>query len=315
MTVAGVRSSSSTGVERYVRLLAGALAAEHVEYLCAAEPVRGCDAHWHLANSSRGVAWQAPRHRRPFVVTVHDVIPRAAVLERAYARFVYPLVVERAVRIIVHSSFAADLLAARSGVDVARLDVVPHPVPRGPSLSRVEARALLGWDGGELVAVLPGAARSVKLVAEALEATAGTPWRLALVGEPRDRGLVRLARESGACVLPSPDYATYQRAFAGADCVLVLRRGSVGETNGPLLDALGAKRAVLATATGSIPEVADGAVELCEPTVRSIRGGLLDLADASRRTELEELAGRRALALDWADSARAHRAIFEEVFG
>jgi glycosyltransferase involved in cell wall biosynthesis len=315
MTVVGVRSSSSTGVERYVRLLAGALVAERVEYLCADEPLRGCDAHWHLANSSRSAVWQAPRHRRPYVVTVHDVVPRTAALERAYAHFVYPRIVGRATRIIVHSAYAADLLAERSGVDGARLAVVPHPAPRGPELSRAEARASLGWNESDLVAVLPGASRSVKLIAEALEASAGTPWRIALAGEPRDRALVRLADETGALMLSSPDDAAYQCAIAAADCVLVLRRGSVGETNGPLLDALGARRAVLATATGSIPEVAAGAVELCDPTVVSIHRGLIELADDARRAELEELAGCRASALDWRASARAHRAIFDEVFG
>ncbi len=163
--------------------------------------------------------------------------------------------------------------------------------------------------------MLPGAVRSVKLVGEAVAAASGSGWRLALVGEPREPELVRLAQRGGALVCSSPADDEYQRAVVAADCVLVLRRDSVGETNGPLLDAIGAHRAVLATATGAIPEVAGDAAELCLPETDSISRGLAALADDGRRNELEALAAIRAADLDWSTSARAHRAIFEEVFG
>jgi len=315
MKVAGIRSGRSTGVSRYAGLLADALAGEGVDYTCVDAPLQDWEAHWHLANSSRGSVRQASRHDRPFVVTVHDVVPRTKMLEPVYSRLVYPLVVRRAARVVVHSRLAADLLVRRAGIPPGSVDVIPHPAPAAPALTRAEARAGLGWPDEEQVAVLPGAVRGVKLVAEALAATERSGWRLAVVGEPRERGLVRMAREHGAYVHESPSDGDYQRALLAADCVLVLRRDSVGESNGPLLDALGARRAVLATATGSIPEVAGCAAELCDPDVASIRRGLLALADDGRRLELEMLAASRAADLDWSASARAHRAIFDEVFG
>ena len=314
MNVAGIRSERSTGVARYAGLLADALVGEDVEYACVDAPVQGWEAHWHLANSSRGSLWQARRHGRPFVVTVHDVAPRTKALEPAYSRLVYPLVVHRAARVIVHSRLAAELLARRAGISPGHIDVISHPAPTAPAVTRAEARAGLGWPDEAHLAVLPGAVRGVKLVAEALAATERSGWRLAVVGEPRERSLIRMAREHGAYVLESPSDDVYQRALLAADCVLVLRRDSVGESNGPLLDALGAHRAVLATATGSIPEVAGDAAELCSPDVASIRRGLLALADDDRRLELEMLAASRAAGLDWNASARAHRAIFDEVF-
>jgi glycosyltransferase involved in cell wall biosynthesis len=154
----------------------------------------------------------------------------------------------------------------------------------------------------------------VKLVREAIEAASNTSWRVAVVGEPRDPDLVALARSRGAAVLEAPDDSTYALAIAAADCVLVLRRGSVGETNGPLLDAIGARRAILATRGGSIPEVADGAAQLCDPDVASIAAGLDALASAARREELEANTMRRADELQWDASAQAHRSVFEEVF-
>jgi glycosyltransferase involved in cell wall biosynthesis len=187
-------------------------------------------------------------------------------------------------------------------------------VPPALSLTREEARAELGWSQTEKIAVLPGAVRSVKLVAEAVAAANQSGWRLALVGEPREPDLVTYARGYGALVCESPADELYRRAVVAADCVLVLRRDSVGETNGPLLDAIGAGRAVLATATGAIPEVAGDAAELCEPDTVSIARGLVALADRGRRAELEALAASRARDLDWSVSARAHRSIFEEAF-
>jgi glycosyltransferase involved in cell wall biosynthesis len=248
------------------------------------------------------------------VVTVHDVEPRTRLLLPAYRRLVYPGVVAHATRVVVHSAFAADLLRGHIELPHARIDVVPHAATVPAVRDRSAARQILGWPVGVPTVVLPGAARSVKLVREAIDAAAGTEWRLVLVGEPRDRELLRRARASRVDVLAAPADATYEAAIAASDVVLVLRRDSVGETNGPLLDALGAGRAVLATPTGSIPEVAGDAALYCAPTVDSIRGGLRQLLDESARTTLERAAQSVGASLSWQAVADAHRRIFEEVF-
>ena len=90
--------------------------------------------------------------------------------------------------------------------------------------------------------------------------------------------------------------------------------GSVGETNGPLLDALGAGRAVLATATGSIPEVAGDAALYCDGTPDAIQFGLAALSDSSARAELEQAASAKAAGLTWKASAAMHASLFREVF-
>src|SRR5262249_62358068 len=99
----------------------------------------------------------------------------------------------------------------------------------------------------------------------------------------RDRATARAARDEGVLVVDTPDDEQYERAIVASDCVLCLRAGSVGETNGPLLDALGAGRAVLATPTGSIPEVAGDAVAYCDETDEGIRHGLARLRDEGVR--------------------------------
>ena len=282
MRVTAIRSVGSLGVSRYCARLADALRAIGVDYVLGERPGRA--PHWHLANSSRGALAQAPTARAPFVVTAHDLRPRTRALEPLYRLVAHPLVLRRAAAVVVHSSYAASLLTDRR-----RAHVIPHPATAFAPLERAAAREALGWDADERVALLPGVPKGAKLVAEA-RASVRRPWRLVVLG--------------------TVDDATYARAFAAADAVLVLRRDSVGESNGPLLDALGAGRAVLATRVGSIPEVAGDAAVFCTP--QTVAAGLDELWDA--RSELEGRARSRAAELTWEASARAHAALFAEVF-
>lgn len=315
LDVSGVRDPRSLGISRYASLLAEALEPHEVRYRLEERALGDDPAHFHLANSSRAFLRRRPRVGAPFVVTVHDVVPRTGALLPLYRALVYPQLARRAAAVIVHSAFAADMLVRVSGARPARLDLIPHPARRPRHTDRAAARRALGWPEDSLIAVVPGVIKPAKLVREVLAAAAGMPdWRIALAGRVDDRGAARAARAQGALVLPFPDDADYGRAIVAADCVLCLRSSSVGETNGPLLDALGAGRAVLATRTGSIPEVAGDTARFCDGAEHGIRAGLADLSDPDIRGELERAAMRRAALLTWEASAAAHAALFREVF-
>jgi glycosyltransferase involved in cell wall biosynthesis len=81
-----------------------------------------------------------------------------------------------------------------------------------------------------------------------------------------------------------------------------------------LLDALGARRAILATDTGSIREIAGDAGLYCDGTENGIADRLRYLSDPDARFELEREAARRAAPLTWEASAADHAALFREVF-
>jgi glycosyltransferase involved in cell wall biosynthesis len=314
LVVAGIRNPRSLGVSRYAALLAEALADEGIDYRLARRAPRLERAHFHFANSSRELLLDHQRRVAPFVVTVHDVVPRTRALRPAYRVRVYPQLVRGASAVIVHSTFAADLLLQEAGSRPARLEVVPHPARAPRSADRLAARAALGWPDDSLIAVVPGVIKSAKLVRETLSAASGdSRWQVALAGRLVDRSLLRRARSDGALVLADPDHADYERAIVASDCVLCVRSGSVGETNGPLLDALGSGRAVLATATGSIPETARNAALYCEGTELGIRTGLEQLAGADVRGELERSAAKRAGELTWEASATRHAELFRDV--
>lgn len=312
--IGAVRSPRSVGVVWYVDRLTGFLSELGVDYRPCERPLRGFPAHLHLANSSRRVIWNTATAPSP-IVTVHDVVPRTRALLPWYRRFVYPLL-RRATVTIVHSRFAADLLR-RAGGEQRRVEVIPHPAPIFASVDRRTARRALGWEDDAPLFVLPGVLKPSKLVAEVLDAAAPLlerrRLRLALVGSVADQNLATRARSCGLDLLVSPSRAAYEQAIVAADCVLVLRDRSVGETNGPLLDALAAGRAVLATAVGSIPELAGDAALYCGLSTAEIRASLEILCDPDELALRAENARTRARTFSGRAVAVAHERLFREV--
>lgn len=313
----GVHDPRSTGIARYVDRLGAALRGAGVDYRPCRAPRGDGALHFHLGNSSRRVAVQAPAGGRPYLLTVHDVVPRTPGLAPLYRALVYPLAARRAARVVVHSAYAASLLERVAGVGGERVRVVPHPAPRPAFEDAAAAREHLGIPDGPPLFVLPGVVKAAKLPRQALAAAAPLlrrgRIRLLLAGRIADAAAAREARELGVEILDAPGDRDYDAAVCAADVVLVLRAGSVGESNGPLLDALGAGRTVIASPVGSIPEVAGGAARLVEPAVRPLRDAMVELLDPQVRTAHAARAARRGRELTWAAAAAAHRPLLEEV--
>lgn len=313
--VFGLRADESLGVVHYADRLAEALNREGVAYRTCERAAPVGRRHFHLANSSRGALLAAAGPGVPYILTIHDVIPRSDALLPLYRMWVWPWIVRRATAVIVHSDHARQLLVERAGV---RARVIAHPVTVPAQAERGAARALLGWGDGPPIAVMPGVLKASKMVGEAI--TACRPLidrgslRLFLVGRVADDGLRQAARRAGAELLESPSTPLYQAAVVASDLVLVLRSGSVGEANGPLADALGAGRAIVATPSGAIPEYAGEAAVYTDTSAEAIRSAVAQAIgpDAAR---LEAASRERARALTWARSAQAHRSVFDEVWG
>lgn len=318
MLVGAVSDPASLGVRRYVERLAAALEDQGVAYVPVTRPLPSAVPHFHLANSTRAVLPHAAWCRRPALVTVHDVVPRAAALRPLHRAAVVPLCVARAACVVVHSGHAADLLAAGSRIGRDRIVVIPHPATQAPDLAPGAARSALGLaPSGAPLFVLPGVLKGAKLVRETITAAApllaAGHLRLLLAGPVADASLMAAATAAGAHVLPDPGDADYAAAIAAADVVLCLRATSVGESNGPLLDAIGAGRPSIVTAVGSAPEVAGGAARVVTADAGGISAGLTTLLDDDVRARLAAAARARAATLTWADAARRYAGLLEDI--
>jgi glycosyltransferase involved in cell wall biosynthesis len=314
LQVTGVRAASSLGIARYAERLAAALSEFGIDYTLAERAAWGGIAHVHVANSSRRSLIPLAIRRAPTVATVHDILPRDPRMMPVYRRLVHPLLANRAEVVIVHSSFAADML--RSLCPVRAVEVIPHPAPAA-TISHLVARSALGIPDGPPVAVLPGVLKQAKMTGLVLDTfgplIAAGKWRLILAGRVADRGVAARAEAVGAMVIASPSDLRYEQAVAAADLVLVLRLTTVGETNGPLLDAIGHHRAVLASPIGSIPETAGGAARLVTSLPLELNAALTDLESEPVRRALELESATRASALTWTASAHAHAALFSKL--
>ncbi len=316
--VAAVHDPGSIGVRTYVERLSAALAEQGIDYRPVSRPDDRGICHFHLANSTRSVVAQAALQRRRYLLTIHDVLPRCAVLRPLQRAVIVPLCARRAATVVVHSHHAASLLDRQVGLAAVRVEVIPHPAPVPRSDDREAARCALGLGGDSRpLFVLPGTLKSAKLVTETLSAAgaliATGRLRLLLAGHLDDDGLGSAAAALGAQVLCDPDATSYERAIVAADAVLCLRTESVGESNGPLLDAIGAGRPSLVTGVGSAPEVAGDSARVVAPTVPGIRVGIEALLDADERSWRADAARARAAELTWAAAAQRHRELFAEV--
>ena len=253
MTVEIVVPPSSLGPRRAAGILHRGLVADGVDARLADRP-SGPHANVHLANSSRSLLLPLAR-RRGCLVTLHDVLPRhprvrpvlLPVLRRVLPRH----------RILVHSRHAADVLRAH-GID-QDVGIVPMVMPVEPPVDRAAARhQLLAGSSGPLL-VLAGVLKAAKGVAEVVAVARDVPdARIVFVGRVADRPTARALadRPANVTVIEQADDATFSRALAAADAVLLPRSDSVGETSGPLVMAhlLGTPVAMLDA--GSAPEYA-----------------------------------------------------------
>jgi glycosyltransferase involved in cell wall biosynthesis len=312
------------GWGRYARELLGALeAAGGLEYDVLRDGGGGPELWWEqvelpLLLRRRGAdlvhvpnCFLPLRRPCPGVVSVLDLAFEAypgdfAPATRWKYRTFTPRAVRSAERVIAISAFTRDDLVARYGIDPGKVRVVPlaPALPLGaPSVEAPEPPYLLAV--GDL-----RAKKNLRRLVQAfrLLRREGLPHRLVLAGADAGQGP---ALQGDGVELPS--YVEDDRLDAllrGADALV---HPSLYEGFGlVMLEAMARGTPVVAAEATALPETAGGAAELCDPRdpadiARAIRAVLADPAPYAER-------GRsRAAEFSWERTARATRAVYEEL--
>jgi glycosyltransferase involved in cell wall biosynthesis len=243
-----------------------------------------------------------PEVRRPYAVTLHDVLHRDLPFPRAeglFRRLAYDRSARRAALVIVPSAFTAE----RSGLPDGRVRVVHHgidharftpdrgsrepfllyparPWPHKNHARLFEAFALVRRERPELRLVLTGGGHG----------PGPHPPGVEVRGLVSAEELVRLYRRAAALVFPS----LYEGFGA------------------PPLEAMACGCPVACSNAGSLPEIVGDAARLFDPRdPAEIASAIADVLD--RREEWSARGPARAAGFTWEAAARGHEAAYREL--
>jgi glycosyltransferase involved in cell wall biosynthesis len=272
------------------------------------------------------------RTAAPQVATVHDLFPfdhpdwyRPS--ERWTYRRSLKLIVERAVLIVVPSSYVADRAVSTLGIDRARIRVVPQGVTGAFAQAQSDEELAqtckrFGLDPGSF-AVGVGAVSTRKNVITLVRAAAelsnhGIP--LVLIG-PDGHGAEDVDSEiehlGTAARVVRTGYLDDRQTAALVQAAAVLLHPTLGEGFGFVpLEAMVARTAVIAARISSIPEVVgEAAVLVDEPTKSGAWAqAIIELVGDPDRLQAVIAAGDRQVAqFTWERTARIMLDIYRDV--
>jgi glycosyltransferase involved in cell wall biosynthesis len=242
---------SSLGIWKHAEELAAALSMMGVPVRVRSRPDGDGPAHFHFGNSGRRLL-PALTRRRHDLVTVHDVLPRRHWLRPLLGPAQAHVLARH--RVVVHSNYASGLLRSF----VPRVQPVVIPLSHRADLPTLgHAPDALRAEPGQKVAVVAGVLKQAKGIAELVDAAQRHPdVRLVLVGRIADRDTrERLSfLPANVAHIPFASDETFLASLAGADAVISLRRDSVGEASGPVVQAHLLGTPVVGIKAGSLPE-------------------------------------------------------------
>lgn len=272
----------------------------------------------------------------PVVTTVHDVsfLERPEFFSPARAlqlRITVKRTVARAARIIAPSEFSRDRIARAYNLDPQRIEVIHNgvdprfrPLPREQAARRVLQRYGFAFPYVLTVGDLQARKNQAGLVrafVDLLQAKPELPHHLVLVGKENWHGKeVRdeVMRSGLRDRIHFTGFAAEEDLVDLYSACDVFAFPSLYEGFGlPILEAMACGRAVACSNTSAIPEVADSAAILFDPTSkRSMTLALRDLLiDAELRARMERLGLQRAGKFSWRRAAEETLSVYRRVVG
>lgn len=274
--------------------------------------------------------------RVPIVVSVHDVSflesPEYFTPFRSMQlRHTVQHTVRSAARVLTVSDFSKRSIMRAYGLEEERITVVPNgvssafrPVARESAAHWVSSRYPVPPRFILTVGDLQPRKNHIALIAafeELIRAHPDLPQHLVLVGKPAWRSEEVIAAAKASPVGSRVHFMDFVcdedlTRFYGA-CDLFVYPSLYEGFGLPIIEAMASGRAVACSSTTAMPEVADSAALLFDPTsrvemVRAMRDLLLD---AELRARMERLGVQRASIYNWDRTARQTLDVYYQVAG
>jgi glycosyltransferase involved in cell wall biosynthesis len=247
-----------------------------------------------------------PEVRRPFAITLHDIVhhdlpfPRA---ERLFRLAAYDRSARRATLVIVPSEFVRERVAQRLAVPTARIRVATHGIDHD--------RFTPGDGEREPFLLYPARPWPHKnherlYQAFALVRRERPDLRLVLTGGGRRKGPYPPGVEVRGLVAADELVSLYRHAAALVFPSLYEGFGA------PPLEAMACGCPVACSTAGSLPELVGDAARTFDPrSIEEMAAAIADVLD--RPAEWTARGLERAADFTWAASARAHEAVYREL--
>jgi glycosyltransferase involved in cell wall biosynthesis len=247
-----------------------------------------------------------PEVRRPYAITLHDIVhhdlqfPRA---ERLFRLAAYDRSARRAALVIVPSEFVRGRVADRLGVPAARIRVARHGIDH--------QRFTPGEEEREPFLLYPARPWPHKNHERLFQAFAGVrgerpELRLVLTGGGHGKGPFPPGVEVRGLVAADELVSLYRRAAALVFPSLYEGFGA------PPLEAMACGCPVACSSAGSLPEVVGDAARTFDPlAVDEMAAAVVDVLESPSAWRARGL--ERAAQFTWHASARAHEAVYGEL--
>lgn len=289
----------------HVTKLGAALMEMGVPVRVAPRPEGPGPIHFHFGNGYRSLLAVLAR-RRGDLVTLHDVVPRARWLRylltpvqtRVFARH----------QVVVHSQYSAELLRAHAP------NLKPVVIPLSLLVNHDRGARASGREGGESgsrVAVMPGRLVRAKGVGEVVEAARFHPeLQVVLMGRALDRATERSLSSLPDNVIHvrADDDEDFLARLASADFVISMKRVSVGEASGPVVQAHLLGTPVAGLRVGSLPEYCGPGDIVMDPSSTAS-----DLLAAISEAPLVRIPPDDPRCFTMADAARRYAELYREL--
>lgn len=320
--------SNAGGIGDYVKLLQQSL----LEYRIKCRLVTGMKysmekvdlLHYQMGNSSWKVGSDIFFHNHvPKVITLHDMLPR-----RKLPRKIYPLVLKQVLKqadiIILHSNHALNMFKRLYGPEILqKVEILPQG-SKILTISKEFARHKLKLHTGKFIFLVPGNVKPSKGIDDIIHAfkeIRENNATLIIVGAGKKRYLESLKN------LCKDDKRIFFWGFAteneldlllsASDVVVLYKNETLGETSAILHRAIGAKKPVISSDTGSNPETLRGYGIVVRSRAPYLLANCMREVMINTNLRVKAIKGMSCLAEEysWKSVAESHMALYRNLIG